>query len=403
MSFRVSTNSFSRQALVDLGRRQEAIHEARERIATGKRINTPSDDPGQAARLRELDTARARLTQYERNASLAESRLAIEESTLGSMGDALQRMHDLAVQAANDTNGPSERQAIAIEIAGRLDGLYELANVRDSSGDALFGGSRIAPDPFAPPPAGAADALYAGDDLARRVSLGTERSVATAHTGGEAFIRIPAGNGDFAIRAPDTNTGTGTLDIGEVVDGASWTGVDHTIEFTSPTSFDVRDAAGNTLLSGAPYESGAPIEFAGVRTAIEGSPAAGDRFELVAGAERDVFGRVTDLVAALNAPPGGPAVEARREQAMQYGLTQLEGAIEHVTALRAQAGVRLQTVDASRDEGAALAYQLDTTAASLRDADITETVVRLESETRSLEVLQKSHARLAGISILDHL
>ena len=71
--------------------------------------------------------------------------------------------------------------------------------------------------------------------------------------------------------------------------------------------------------------------------------------------------------------------------------------------MRASAGVRLQTVDASREESDALALTVDTTVASLRDADLTDVIVRLESETRSLEVLQRTHARLAGISILDHL
>ena len=403
MSFRISTASLDRHTLADLGTRQQAIMEAREQVATGRRINRPSDDPGQAARLRELDTARARLTQYERNASMAEARLAIEESTLDSMGDALLRVRDLTVQAANDSNGPLERQAIAVEISGRLAGLYELANVRDPSGDALFGGTRVAPDPFAPPPAGGTEALYAGDDVTRRVSLGAERSVATAHTGAEAFLRIPAGNGDFRVAPAASNAGTGTIDAGAVVDGAAWTGTDHTIEFTSATSFDVRDATGATVLAGAAYEPGAPIEFAGVRTAIEGAPVAGDAFELKTGTETDLFARVDELVGVLRAPAGDPAAEALREQGMQDALTQIDGAMEHLGSLRAAAGVRLQTVDASRAEADALALQVDTTVASLRDADLTDAIVRLESETRSLEVLQRSHARLAGISILDHL
>ena len=305
MSFRVSTASLSRHTLADLGHRQQAIMEAREQVATGQRINRPSDDPAQAARLRELDTARARLTQYERTTpSMAEARIAIEESTLGSLGDAMMRVRDLTVQAANDTNGHLERQAIAVEIAGRLDGLYELANVRDPSGDALFGGTRGAPDPFTPPLPGTDDARYAGDDVTRRVSLGAERSVATAHTGAEAFLRIPAGNGDFTARPAASNAGTGTVDPGAVVDGAAWTGLDHTIEFTSATRFDVRDAGGAVVLANAAYEPGAPIEFSGVRTAIEGTPAAGDAFELRAGTERDLFGRVSDLVDTLRAPPG---------------------------------------------------------------------------------------------------
>ena len=403
MSFRISTASLARHSLIDMGNRQQAIMEAREHIATGQRINRPSDDPGQAARLRELDTARGRLTQYERNASMAEAQLSLEESALGSVGDALARIRELTVQAANDTNGPLERQAISVEIEGRLAGLYELANVRDATGDALFGGTRNGPDPFTMPLAGGSAALYAGDDITRRVSLGAERSVAIAHTGRQVFLDVPAGNGRFTLEPAATNAGTGTIDAGDVIDGAAWTDVDHVIEFTSATSFDVRDAGGGIVLAGASYEPGAAIEFAGVRTAIDGAPAAGDTFELGAGVERDLFARVANLVDTLRAAPGDAAAAARQEQGMQIALTELDGAMEHISAMRADAGVRLQTVDASRDESSALALQIDTTIGSLRDADIVEEVVRLESETRSLEVLQKSHARLAGISILDYL
>lgn len=316
MTYRVSTASLARHTLSDLGRTQERIAGAREEIATGKRINRPSDDPGQAARLRELDTARARHVQYERNASLAESRLALEESTLGSFGDSLGRIRDLTVQGRNGTNGPVEREAIAVEIAQNLSGLYELANVRDTTGDALFGGSRTAGAPFAAPPVGSvAPPAYAGDGIERRVSLGGERSVSTAHAGDRAFMAIPDGSG-------------GT---------------------------------------------------------------------------RDAFGRVASLVEALRAPAGDAAAEAARGAALDASLAALDGALEHVSLLRADAGARLRTVDTAREESAAIALQLDATVASVRDADITDAVVRLESESRSLELLQKSHARLAGLSILDYL
>ncbi len=316
MTYRVSTASLARHTLVDLGRTQEKIAEAREQIATGQRINRPSDDPGQAARLRELDTARGRHVQYERNASLAESRLSLEESTLGSFADSVNRIRDLTLQAKNATSGPVEREAIAVEIEEHLSGLYELANVRDTTGDALFGGSRSSVQPFEPPPGGAtAPPTYAGDAIERRVSLGGERSVVTAHTGEEAFVAIP----------------------------------------------------------------------------VEG------------GGTRDAFSRVAALVETLQAPPGDAAAEAARATALDTALQELDGTLEHVSALRAGAGARLRTVDAAREESAAISLQLDATVASVRDADITDAVVRLESESRSLELLQKSHARLAGLSILDHL
>jgi len=403
MSFRISTASLARATLSDMTQRQQAIAEVREQIASGKRINRPSDDPAQAAQLRELDTARSRLTQYERNAAMAQTRLAIEESTLGSMGDTLNRIRELTVQAANDSNGQAEREAIAVEIEGRLRGLYELANVRDAGGDALFAGSRGAATPFSQPAPGDTLALYAGDDVERHISLGAERSVVSAHTGGKAFLRIAAGNGDFVIQPAATNAGTGRVDAGHLVDGAAWTGSDHTITFISPTRFDITTAGGAVVLAGASYEPGAGIEFAGVRVAIEGEPSVGDTFELTAGAERDLFGRVADLIDTLRAPADTDAQRAVQQQGMQSGLTALDGAMEHLGALRAESGMRLQTVDASREESGALALQLDTTLASMRDADLTETIVRLESETRALEVLQKAHARLSGISVLDYL
>ena len=315
MTYRVSTASLARHTLVDLGRTQEKIAEAREQIATGKRINRPSDDPGQAARLRELDTARARHAQYERNASLAESRLSLEESTLGSFADSVNRVRDLTLQAKNATNGPVEREAIATEIEEYLSGMYQLANVRDTTGDALFAGSRTDATPFEAPPGGTGAPTYAGDAIERRVSLGGERSVSTAHTGDEAFMRVPSGGGGMS----------------------------------------------------------------------------------------DAFSGVAALVTTLRQPPGDAAAEAARSAAMDAALGGLDDVLEHVSRLRADAGARLRTVDAARAESAAISLQLDATVASVRDADLTEAVVQLETEARSLELLQKSHARLAGISILDHL
>lgn len=400
MSDRVASSSLTRLTVQDLASRRDAIAAAQEQISSGRRINRPSDDPAAAARLVGIDASLARLSQFERNAGSAESSLALQETVLASVVDSVQRIRELTVQANNGTNGAGERDAIAAEINTRLDGLYDLANTRNSNGDALFAGSRATVTPFTP----GSPTSYDGDDTPRRVAIGLDREVIAAEPGSDVFMRLKDGNGRFRVAADPGNTGTGTLQPGAVTDESAFTGARFRINFTAPDRYDVTDAdTGTVLQSGVAFEPGGAIELGGMSSAIDGAPASGDAFLLEPAEQRDLFTAVSQLVDTLGMPGDDAGARTLRHQSMNSTLASLDLALDHLGEHRARAGARLQSIDASRSENAAVTLQLEATSASLEDADMVDVITRLERESQSLELLQKSYARFASISILDYL
>ena len=94
---RISNNMMVNQALRDLNANLVRMDKNQRDIATGKRIHRPSDDPTSLARAMVLRNSLAQNEQYNKNASVAESQLKITDTTLSQVGDALQRLRQLAV------------------------------------------------------------------------------------------------------------------------------------------------------------------------------------------------------------------------------------------------------------------------------------------------------------------
>ena len=385
----------------DIRRQQEAIAEVREQLSSGKRVNRPSDDPARAARLVEIGTARSRLEQFDRNVSAAESRLALEESALTSVTDTLARVRELALSANGGTLGERDRDTLRTEVLGRLDELHDAGNARDAGGDYLFAGSRSGTRPFER--AGDATTFH-GNDVARELPVGVSSTVASGGSGLDAFVRVPTGNGDFAVGADASNTGTGLVSAGSVTDRTAFRGADYRIEFTSAASFDVVDAdSGATVLAGEPYADGATVAFEGVTTSIGGAPAAGDVFTIESGERRNVFDTVARLADLLGEPADTPAGQTRLKQGLASALDDIDRAMDGIDTVRGSVGTRLQVLDSSREENAGIGLELDRTRGEIEDVDIADAVTRLESRAFALEVLQKSWSRVENLSLFNYL
>lgn len=86
------------------------------RLSTGKRINSAADDPAGFAISEGMEGQIRGLRQATRNVQDAISVAQIADGSLKEVHSMLDRMKELTVQAANDTNSTSERDAIKNEI-----------------------------------------------------------------------------------------------------------------------------------------------------------------------------------------------------------------------------------------------------------------------------------------------
>lgn len=400
MSMRISSAQMSQRIATDIVRQQAELANIQSQIASGKKVNTPSDDPAQAGRLLGIEEASARLTQFDRNASSAEARLNLEETALTGMSNALMRARELALSSTSGAVDDQARAAIGAEVEQRLSEIYDLGNVRDSNGDYLFSGTRNDSEPFSRNK----PVSYAGNSQSRSVSIGLGREVRTADNGSEVFLQIREGNGSFAVSAGDANTGTATIAHGSTNDSSLYDRGNFQIQFTSATSFDIVDSAsGTTLETGQPYVNDGAIEFRGISTSIKGNPQPGDEFNIEPAGFKDMFSTVDDLVVAMNTSAGNPSDRASVQQQVNNTLVNLDQALEHVNVFRSRVGSRLNGIESSRDENSAVQLQLQRTQAEIEDVDIATAVTQLQSRVSSLEILQKSFVQIESLSLFNYM
>lgn len=231
---RVSTKQLQQFGINTILRQQAKVAQLQEQIASGKRITTPSEDPSGAVRILDLRKAIDTTQQYQDNITLVEQRLELEDTTLASAVNNLQRVRELAIQGNSDFQNTNTRRMIAVEVRQRLDDLLALSNTRDANGEYIFAGFQSGTKPFVAETDGTF--TYNGDQGQRFLQISETRQVADSDTGTVVFRDIPTGNGTFQITDNLANTGSGIIDPGSVVDPTAIDGDTYRIQFADQTT-----------------------------------------------------------------------------------------------------------------------------------------------------------------------
>jgi flagellar hook-associated protein 3 FlgL len=397
---RVSSDTLRAAFLSALEGAQRRMIDTQKQVATGRRVNAPSDDPAAAARISQLDASLARLDQFQSNAGFARNQLGLEEQALGSAIDNLQRVRELVVQANNGPLTDGDRAAIARELRERVEALRSAANTTDVDGRHLFGGYKETTIPFTLSPVGAV--VYNGDDGQRLLQVSETRFIAVNDSGADVFQRIATGNGTFTLTAGAANAGTGALGAGTVVNPAAWIDDTYTITFVSPATYEVRDAANALVASGA-YTTPQSITFRGIDVPLTGQPAVGDAFTVAPSANRDVFTTIGSLIAALETPAGSPPTRASLQNKLGELLTDVDQATAHIIDARSEVGARVRALDEEASLSEDFRVQLSKTLSDLRDLDYSEALTRLSQQLLGLDAAQQAYARTQGLTLFRFL
>ena len=186
---RISTAQFQRQGLELMQKQAVDLAETQQQLATGKRIQVPSDDPLALTQLLPLKTAVSTYNQYERNSGVAEYRLELEEIQLSNVGNILTRINELAIQANSGTANSNDRAVIATEIRENIANLVSIANTQDANGDYIFAGDNVKTAPIVEAPVGTF--TYTGDQGTRDVQIGQSRLISSGDSGSSIFMDVP--------------------------------------------------------------------------------------------------------------------------------------------------------------------------------------------------------------------
>jgi len=111
----INTNTAATLTQNAIVKNERAMSTAMEQLATGKRINKASDDAAGLAIASRMTSQINGVSQAARNANDAISLLQTADGALIEVTNMLQRMRELAVQAATDTNGSDDRASLSAE------------------------------------------------------------------------------------------------------------------------------------------------------------------------------------------------------------------------------------------------------------------------------------------------
>jgi len=115
MALRINYNLASSSAQRGLGASQDAYAKQANRLSTGLRINSASDDAAGMAVSEKLKNQVRGLNQAQRNAQDGISLIQTAEGALTETHSLLARMRELAVQSSNDTLSASDRANLQVE------------------------------------------------------------------------------------------------------------------------------------------------------------------------------------------------------------------------------------------------------------------------------------------------
>ncbi len=396
---RISTQQIFSQGVQGMLNQQSKLAFTQLQLATGKRINQPSDDPAGAMRIQELKEGLETARQYLDNSKLLVSRLQLEDSVLQNAVNNLQRFRELAVQGGSDTQDGIGRQAIAAEMNELLTDLLALANTRDADGEYIFSGTRTDTEPFARVPGGFA---YNGNTDQREIQVSASRTIANGDPGSMVFMDIPNGNGVFVTGADPTNTGSGIIVPGTVTDLSAWVPDNYTLTFTSPTTWEVRDSAAVLVTSGT-YTPGQDIAFNGITVQVTGAPAAGDVFTIDASVNQSLFDTYQGFVDLFQTPVITPADQGQFFSRYNALLDSLDQGLDNLTRTESRVGGRANAAEVEQFVQEDLTVYLQTAIAEFEDLDYAEATSRFQLQSIALQAAQQSFARIQNLSLFNYL
>ncbi len=394
------------------------VNSTQEQISRGTKILSPSDDPVASSQILKLNQESSLREQYQDNITLLESRLDLEDSTLGSINGSITRIRDLVLQANNGSLGLSDRQAIKSEVSVRLNELADLMNTRDSSNEYLFAGFRGNTAPFQAN--GSGNYSYKGDDGQRLLQIASSTYIPANDSGKSIFVNVESAQPTFRTQESPVNRSNpaATISSGIVVDQQAFNDIfpeDYVIEFQPPEDLSLIGKApglnyniisksdGRLIQSNVPYKTGDPIQFNGMQLSVSGVPAVGDSFMVNSSNNQDVLTTVSRLVEGMDTLTLSDEDKVAYNNLMATTIQNLDNAQTSILETRAQVGARINTIASTRSLHEEVEVINVSLLSSLRDLDYAEAVSQLTFESFVLQAAQQSYVKIAGLSLFNSI
>ncbi len=312
MTANINTNIASLNSQRNLNVSQGSLATSLQRLSSGLRINSAKDDAAGLA-ISERFTSQIRgLNQAVRNANDGISLAQTAEGGLSTAGDLLQRIRELAVQSANDSNSTSDRASLNQEATQLSQELNRVANTTQFNGQNVLDGT-LTSKQFQVG-ANANQTISVGIASAKASDIGNNTISGSNLAAGISQSTTTANNNVLTAQTL-TIAGNGTTGTAAVAIGASAKAIATAVNSTSASTGVSATAKTVATISGV--SGGGAVQFT-----LQGSNATAVTISAtLGGAAATVSTDLSAIAQAINAQSGTTNISATSDKSGNLVLT----------------------------------------------------------------------------------
>jgi flagellar hook-associated protein 3 FlgL len=370
------------------------------KLSSQKQVNKPSDDPIGMGKILDYRSAKAQISNYQKNVDGSKSWLSTTESNLSSVNDILTQVKETAISQSTATASASTRQIAADSLQPLIDQVLSLANAKFGN-SYIFSGTRTETEPFSATAQGAridAPVKACGDAYTGIVSLdagasytGTSNNtyVVKIVTGGLPLDATPyqvSSDGGKTWGAVNTDL-SGIVDLGDGVKvdfaGGGGTFAANDVFYVHAYAPGYYNGNGEALSS----EVGKDVT---INYSTTGEAA----FTSQGQGTVDIFQTLNDLKTALqNNDATGIANQ----------LDPLNKAQAQISRYIAQCGTRTNSLDTSSSTLSDMDTRITGLTSNIEDADMAKLITEYQNKQLALQASYQMASNLTSNSILNFI
>jgi flagellar hook-associated protein 3 FlgL len=407
MTARVATDSMYRNSVYYMQRRNLELEKVNEQYNTGKKYQSAADSPSNFASTMRLEHDIAMYEQYTTNSGYALDNLTLEETSLSTINEVLDRANVLLQSGVNGSYSGTELNSISQELKEIQKQIYDLINTKTATGESIFSGGLSDIDAYLCQDDGtyicqadcsqrfvqaSSSAKIAVSDSAKNFFEHVEaaRSISVDETGGLTFSYSDYQSFESFYNRnyltdtdPDTETTKNTYTVTQI-----------------GTEYAVTDYSGNEVARSA---AGAKnLNFNGLNLNLEN--VSGSATFTLATAENDnVLNTIGKAIAAIDNYNNGDKTRSEVNNILSQTQVSIRNTQLSVNTTMTSIGARQNTLDNIINANCEISDVKKEAKATISEVDLYEVTTDLTKTQTYLQMAMTSFNYVTGTSLFDYI
>ncbi|MDM7860164.1 flagellar hook-associated protein FlgL [Alteromonas sp. ASW11-36] len=406
---RISTNQIFDLNIRSVLENQRGLSDTQQQLASGKRINKPSDDPVGAAQVVRLTEELDKLTQYQRNNDLLASSLEQQEAILRSINNSANRARVLVIQSGAGYTTDADRKAIGAEIEQIRNEILDLMNSQNEQGEYIFAGFQSESQAFEFNPAASGNKItFAGDDGTNQVQLSDSVTIQSSTSGRVIFEDVLArlnfsfsGSAGISVNQAAINQ-QGTFDNFHKDNYDPVTPANNEFRLTvlAGDQIQVTNVGTGAVVDTLDFQSGQTLNYQGIEFNLEGSVGDSVDFTLDAPQKKNIAETLHDMFLALTTDD---VADSDFREAINDALVGIDNSLASIGLETSSLGGRLNVAQSIEETNLDLEIANKTARSAIEDVDYAEASAEFAKQETALNAALATFPRVTSLSLFDFL